>query len=228
MQKQQTGTSSPSLSDVHVFVFCGSDWRDVSLLAHGSLLANGSSDVLLLVFVFTSVSHERHSGNTAGPVEPVYRCCWREWEGIRRSRGRKRRMKMCLVSDEDDRLPVSFNALFSLFLLHSSQCRSSVRAPPRDGCVQFEVRGAVMKGRVQSDAGGVTQLSVTFQDSQTALQQLEVPLQVWGAGPDTQVNHVTPAVIHMYTHGTLKVMYVKSSTTVMFTAECMESVRWCL
>lgn len=61
-----------------------------------------------------------------------------------------------------------------------------------------------MKGRVQSDAGGVTQLSVTFQDTQTALQQLEIPLQVRGAGPDTQVNHVTPAVIPTYTHCTLK------------------------
>lgn len=104
-------------------------------------------------------------------------------------------MKMYLVSDEDNRLPVSFNALLSLFLLHSSQCRSSVRAPPRDGCVQFDVGGAVMKGRVQSDSGGVTQLSVPFQDAQTALQQLEVPLQVRGAVPDTHVSsqqkHVT-------------------------------------
>lgn len=86
---------------------------------------------------------------------------------------------MCLVSDEDDRLPVS---VLSLFLLHSSQCRSSVRAPPLDGCVQSEVGGAVMKGCVQLDVGGVTQLSVTFQDSQAALQQLKVSLQVIGRG----------------------------------------------
>lgn len=37
------------------------------------------------------------------------------------------------------------------------------------------------------DEGGLTQLGVTFQDPQTALQQLEVPLQVRGAGPHTQV-----------------------------------------
>lgn len=76
----------------------------------------------------------------------------------------------------------------SLFLLHSSQCRSSVRAPPLDGCVQSEVGGAVMKGCVQLDVGGATQLSVTFQDSQAALQQLKVSLQVIGAGSDSQVN----------------------------------------
>lgn len=48
-----------------------------------------------------------------------------------------------------------------------------------------------MKGCVQLDVGGVTHLSVAFQDSQTALQQLKVSLQVMGAGSDTQVNHVT-------------------------------------
>lgn len=34
------------------------------------------------------------------------------------------------------------------------------------------------EGRVQLGVGGVVQLSVTFEDTQTALQQLEVPLQV--------------------------------------------------
>lgn len=34
------------------------------------------------------------------------------------------------------------------------------------------------EGRVQLGVGEVVQLSVTFEDAQTALQQLEVPLQV--------------------------------------------------
>lgn len=59
--------------------------------------------------------------------------------------------------------------------------------------VSSRVGGAVVEGRIQLDVGGVTQLSVTFQDAQAALQQLEVPLQVRGAGSETgvQVNPVT-------------------------------------
>lgn len=44
--------------------------------------------------------------------------------------------------------------------------------------------GAVAEGRVQSDADGIKELSVPFEDAQTALQQLEVTLQVRGAGPE--------------------------------------------
>lgn len=45
-------------------------------------------------------------------------------------------------------------------------------------CVQMKAGGAMSEGRVQLGVGGVVQLSVTFKDAQTALQQLEVPLQV--------------------------------------------------
>lgn len=47
-----------------------------------------------------------------------------------------------------------------------------------------------MEGRIQFDVGGVTELGIAFEDTHTALQQLEVPLQARGAGSDTQVEHV--------------------------------------
>ncbi len=124
-----------------------------------------------------------------GPGEPVQVLLERR----RGLGGRGRR----LLSDEDDRLPVFWNPL-SLSLLQRSQCRPSVRAPPSDGCVQLEMGGVVMHGRVQSYMGGVTQLSVSFQDAQTALQQLQVPLQVRGAGSETQAYRWTTWPVHKH------------------------------
>lgn len=56
--------------------------------------------------------------------------------------------------------------------------------------VTCQVGGAKMEGRIQFDVGGVTELGIAFEDTHTALQQLEVPLQARGAGSDTQVEHV--------------------------------------
>lgn len=96
-------------------------------------------------------------------------------------------VRLVMKTTEFLSLTLSNLSLPRSLLFSVSFVRPSAWAPPYGGRVQFTMGGAVVEGRVQSDADGIKELSVPFEDAQTALQQLEVTLQVRGAGPEEHI-----------------------------------------
>lgn len=96
-----------------------------------------------------------------------YRCCWdrQDWKEENED-------------EEDDVRTTDFRSVLSS--IHSFQ--SVVRPGSAHNRCPVDVGGVIKWRGVWLVLGSVEQLSVTFQNTQTTLQQLEVPLQVRGRG----------------------------------------------